>query len=229
MSKNNIIGEGNIYMLNFANYPGKPLTLKYNMGINSAVKWGITDWDKTEDYSIFEDSSNSIFVRREMKTDTLSEFGDIKIFAGAGIWRLNNMKVKKENIFERVIFNESNILRGNSLFSWNKKSGNITIKKSGIYFIGYNGLINTGSIKGICGKFAVRVMKNNSELGELNGICSISIENTLQNIGNSSPIQLNKDDILNVEIYSSEKEISLKLDEIFENQFAFVFYIYELK
>ena len=229
ISKNDIVGEGNIYMMNYMNPPGKTLTLKYNMGVNDPIRWGIADGDKILDYSILEDSSNSIFVRKEMKPDTLSGYGDIKVFAGAGLWSVKSVKLKKEGVFERIVFDESSILRQDSLFSWDKKTGSVAVKKTGLYYVGYNGTVNCSNENEIKNKAAVRVMKNKFEQKGLNGIISISSKTSQSCISAGCPVKLNQNDTLSVEFYSSNNGISLIADEVFSNESGFVFYIYELK
>jgi hypothetical protein len=230
LSKNDIMGEGNIYMSNYMNLPGNPLILKYNMGVNTPIRWGIADGDKISDFSLFEDSSNCMFVRKNMKPDTLSKYGEINVYAGAHMWTAKSVKPKIINVFEQIAFSESNLLRNDSLFTWDKKNGRIIIKKEGLYFIGYNASVSFGSEGANLNKVAVRVMKNNNEQSELNGVIVKPLEKgSFQTLALQSPLRLNAGDTLYAEFYASDKGISLMSDEIFSKKSGFVFYIMEIK
>ncbi|MGE3062299.1 MAG: hypothetical protein AB7T10_01525 [bacterium] len=228
MSKNDIMGEGNIFMKSFLNFPGSPLLMKYNIGTNSPVRWGIADGDKISDFSIFEDSANSIIVRKSMKPDTLSMMGSISTFAGAAEWTASD--VFSNGKFTSIVFSERKTFRGDSLFSWDKKTGVITVNYDGIYYAGYTASVKKiGTPDSSC-KAALRLVKNKKEEEKLNSVVTLQ-ENFegYSTLNCAGVLSLKKGDLLSLEFYSSTGNVSLRADDIFSSKNALFFYLNQIK
>jgi len=223
-----LMGEGNIFMGGYNNSPGKPLLMKYNMGVNNPVRWAFADGDRLEDFSMYEDSANSIIVKRQLKPDTLSKYGSIEPLAGSSEWRAS--KAVSGKVFSSILFEERETLRGDSLFSWDKKSGSIKVNSSGIYYAGYSATVKKSKTTEEPCKAALRLLKNKAEEGKLNSVTTLAGDfEGLSTLTGGGVIALNAGDVLSLEFYSSSEDVTLEGDDVFSSKNAVIFYLNQVK
>ncbi|MDD3804374.1 MAG: hypothetical protein PHW02_08340 [bacterium] len=228
MSKNDISGEGTVYMNSFSNYPGMPLLLKYNAGVNSSVKWAIADGDRIEEFSMMEDSSGCIFVRKKMAPDTLSGDGEINPLSGAAELKADRIECLVSNSFAPILFSDFKVYRDKRIFSWNKKNSKICVHSTGLFYAGYRVILNRKSLSQEDQRVAFRVMKNGIEESSLNSIASMRFPGFFT-LGGSGVLRLTEGDSLSLEFFSSDLEIAVESDNIFSSGDGISFYIYQVK
>lgn len=204
-----------IYTKNLTNFSDQPLIIRYNNGKNPNIRWGFSNLEKTNDFSLFEDSSNSIIFRRNIVVDSNLPFIEVNLNTPLKIFTLSEKDIHKNN-FKKFKFQDVFLENNSESFRVSENDGgSLYFLRSGFYSISYR--VTFSSKKEKTDLF-LRVKINGREVAQLNSGYRGTIEKgNFINLSGSGIVKIEKGDSLIFEYFTGDDSLYFGNFDLFEN------------